>query len=142
MKVYLVRHGEANPDSERHLSLKGIGEVTLVAKKILSQKIEVDEIFHSGKHRAKETCEILVNNNFKNQKPNISSDLSPNSDVSIWGTILNDENRNFLLVGHLPFLSDLVYYLTGQHIEFRTSEIVCLEKQGPLKWKVCWIIGP
>ena len=142
MKVYLVRHGESSPDGDKHLSQKGLEEVNSVSKKLLSQKIEVNEIFHSGKERAKETCEILVNTVFKKNKINISGDLLPNSDVLIWGTILNTEDKNFLLVSHLPFLPDLVYYLTGKSLEFNTSEIVCLEKLPSAKWEFCWKIGP
>ncbi len=142
MNVYLARHGEARADGERHLSKKGIEEVNSICKKILEKKITVEEIFHSGKVRAKETCEILGNKVFRNSKVNISNDLSPESDISIWGTILNTEDKNFLLVGHLPFLSDLVYYLSGEHIGFQTADIVCLEKKGPSKWEFCWKIGP
>lgn len=142
MKVYLIRHGEARMDGERHLSKKGIEEVNSVCKKILKKKIAVDEIFHSGKIRAKETCEILVNKVLKNSKVSISNDLFPESDVSIWGAILNTEDKNFLLVGHLPFLPDLVYYLSGDHIGFQTANIVCLEKKGPSKWEFCWKIEP
>ena len=142
MKVYLVRHGESSPDGDKHLSQKGLEEVNSVSKKLLAKKIEVNEIFHSGKERAKETCEILVNTVFKKNNINISGDLLPNSDVLIWGTILNTEDKNFLLVSHLPFLPDLVYYLTGKSLEFNTSEIVCLEKLPSAKWEFCWKIGP
>lgn len=142
MKVYLVRHGEASQEGERHLSKKGIEEVNSVGKKLLEKKIKVDEIFHSGKVRAKETCEILVDNFLKNSKVNISNDLSPNSDISIWGTTLNTMDKNFLLVGHLPFLSELVYYLSGEEIGFQTADIVCLEKKDSSKWKFCWKIQP
>jgi phosphohistidine phosphatase len=142
MMVYLVRHGEANPDGERHLSPQGIKEVNSVSKKLLDKKIQIEEAFHSGKERAKETCEILANNLFKNVKITISNDLSPSSDISIWGNILNSENKNLLLVGHLPFLSDLTYYLIGDQIEFKTSEVVCLEKISSNKWKLCWKVKP
>jgi phosphohistidine phosphatase len=142
LKVYLIRHGEARMDGERHLSQKGIEEVNSVCRKILEKKITVDEIFHSGKVRAKETCEILVNKVFKNSKVTISDDLSPESDISIWGTILNTTVKDLLLVGHLPYLSDLVYYLSGDHIGFQTADIVCLEQKAPSKWEFCWKIEP
>ncbi len=142
MKVYLVRHGEANSFGERKLSPKGILEVNSIAQKLLSKKIEIDFVFHSGKERAKETCEILIKNLFEEMIINVSKDLEPNSDIKIWGDILNAEDKNFLIVGHLPFLSDLTYYLTGSFFEFQTAEVVCLEKNSTNKWVFCWKLTP
>jgi phosphohistidine phosphatase len=142
LKVYLIRHGEATDDGVRHLSERGRNDVLSLAKKLSSKNIEVAEIFHSGKERAKETCEILSKNLFSHLPIKISQDLMPNSDVSIWGSILNKGFDNYLLVGHLPFLPELTYYLTGEYIEFETSNIVCLEKLPSSKWKILWKIGP
>ena len=142
MKVYLIRHGEAKDDGLRPLSEKGRNQVLSIAKKLSDKNIEIDEIFHSGKERAKETCEILTKNLFNHLPIKISQDLMPNSDVSIWGSILNMEIKNYLIVGHLPFLPELTYYLTGEYIEFETANIVCLEKLPSSKWNVLWKIVP
>lgn len=142
MKVYLTRHGEARDEGSRPLSEKGKKEVLSVVQKLSVKNIEVDEIFHSGKERAKETCEILAKNLFNNTPIKVSQDLLPNSDVSFWGTILNKEIKNYLIVGHLPFLPELTYYLTGEYIEFETANIVCLEKLPSSKWNVLWKIVP
>ncbi len=63
MLVYLVRHGEAVPDNvdpARPLSEKGRAEVEETAKQLLADGAKVDEIWHSGKLRAKQTAEIIA----------------------------------------------------------------------------------
>ena len=56
MDIYLVQHGEAKPeaeDPERSLSDKGKKEVESSARHAAAVGIEVAQILHSGKLRAK-----------------------------------------------------------------------------------------
>ena len=63
MRVYLVQHGEANPeevDPERRLTKKGAEEVRKVARFLGSLNLALDALWHSGKTRAEETAGILA----------------------------------------------------------------------------------
>ena len=63
MKVYLVQHGEAKSEMEapqRPLTEKGKQEVESVACYVASLQIEVAQILHSGRLRAKQTAELFA----------------------------------------------------------------------------------
>jgi len=64
MKLYLVRHGEAYPetvDPSRPLTDKGKSETQKIANCLKQTQINIDLIVHSGKKRAEQTAEILKN---------------------------------------------------------------------------------
>ncbi|TDJ03633.1 MAG: phosphohistidine phosphatase SixA [Deltaproteobacteria bacterium] len=146
MKVILVRHGEAElaPDGEKHLSEKGKEQVHSLAKQLSKLNLSVEEIYQSGKPRALETCQILVEHLFPGHQILKSDDLEPGSDPSIWGELLGSYEKNIMLVGHLPYMSELVAYLLGpdKYMEFKPSDAVCLEKDGPSMWNLIWQKGP
>ena len=146
MKVILVRHGEAElgPDGEKHLSERGKEQVHSLAKKLSKLNLTVDEVYQSGKPRALETSQILVEHLFPGHQIFKSDDLQPHSDPSIWGALLNSHEKNIMLVGHLPYMSELAEYLLGpdKYMEFNTSEAICLEKDGPSMWNLIWQKGP
>jgi phosphohistidine phosphatase len=63
MLIYLVRHGNAVPeqtDPACPLSEIGRAEVEATAKELLAEGAKIDEVWHSGKLRAKQTAEILA----------------------------------------------------------------------------------
>jgi len=146
LKVILVRHGEAelNPDGEKHLSERGKEQVHSLGKQLAKLNLSVDEIYQSGKPRALETCQILVEHLFPGHQILKSDDLEPSSDPSIWGGLLNSQNKSFMLVGHLPYMSELAAYLLGpdKYLEFNPSDAICLEKDGPTSWNLIWKKGP
>jgi len=61
MKIFLVRHGEANPEREGvPLTEKGILEAKAVAKKL--KKYNFEKVYSSNLLRAKQTCEEFTKN--------------------------------------------------------------------------------
>ena len=110
MRVYLVRHGEANSedvDPERHLSGRGADRVRQIATDAVSDLgARPARVVHSGKARARETAEIwsgLIAADLAE-----GDSLAPNDDPSIWAARLELEADDFMLVGHLPHLERLV----------------------------------
>ena len=58
---------------------------------------------------------------------------------------IESQNKNLMIVGHLPFLQKLASLLLSgtednQFISFRNSGVVCLEYTGA--WKVLWAVIP
>ena len=63
MALYIVQHGKGLPkgaDPEQGLSPEGAGEVEKIAGVAKGYNVNVSEIVHSGKKRAKQTAEILA----------------------------------------------------------------------------------
>ena len=63
MPLYLVQHGLALPkdiDSERGLSEDGFADVRRIAETAKHYNVQVSQIFHSGKKRAKQTADIIA----------------------------------------------------------------------------------
>ena len=147
-KVFLVQHGEAKSEAEdpqRSLTDNGKATVKKVATWAAKIGIQVDEIRHSGKTRARQTAEIFAKhlNVFNIQAV---SGLAPLDDVKPIAEQLEEEDRTLMLVGHLPFMSRLASYLLISDpektvVKFRMGGLVGLEhnEEG---WVVFCIVPP
>ncbi len=149
MELLLVRHGEAKPgaeDPERSLTDRGVKTVGRVAARVAATGVRVHQIRHSGKRRAEQTAAIF--GECLNPEGGMVAvpGLSPNDDVSVWGQDLAHEERNIMLVGHLPFLARLAGLLVAGRaelgvVDFDASSAVCLSRR-PEGWLIKWIISP
>lgn len=148
MKLYLVQHGEAKSekeDPERSLTDWGREEIERVAKATKPLGITPSVIYHSGKLRARQTAEILgkaLNLTFQQEEG-----LNPNDPILPWVERISQENRDLMIVGHLPFLDKLASYLlcrdeNARLILFRYGAIVCLTQKEDKRWAVLWILTP
>ena len=93
MKIYLVQHGKPVPkekDLDRPLSELGRRDVEKVASFLRKIGIEVQEIFHSGKTRARQTAEIMISKLNPGREPLEKDGLSPLDDVK---TIAEETNQ-------------------------------------------------
>src|SRR5947208_6358208 len=142
MRVYLVRHGEANSedvDPERHLSGHGTDEVRRIATDAFSQfGVRPARVLHSGKARARETAEIW--SGLLGADMAEADGLAPNDDPSIWAARVETEADDVMLVGHLPHLERLVGLLVAGDAEaavvgFPAGGLVELERDGG-HWRV------
>ena len=110
MHLYLVRHGEAqreDVDPERHLTARGVEEVTNIAKDAVDLVgVRQLQIFHSGKARAAQTAEIWAG--LVGIETTEADGLAPNDDPAIWAGRLEGQSDDVMLVGHLPHLERLV----------------------------------
>ena len=62
MRLFVVQHGDAVPkdvDPDRPLSDRGRADLQLLLEFLATRNTRIDQIFHSGKARARETAEIL-----------------------------------------------------------------------------------
>lgn len=148
MRVYLVQHGKAlSPeiDPEKGLSPQGKEEVDRLGKFFAKKSFPLFTILHSGKKRAKETAEILG----KHLEPELSLEeyhhLNPNDSIDEVYTRIVAEEKNLMVVGHLPFLDRLVTRMVegredGSIVEFSNGKTVCLEKKNG-GWVIEWVVG-
>ncbi|MDP8216535.1 MAG: phosphohistidine phosphatase SixA [Candidatus Kaelpia imicola] len=146
MRLYLVRHGEAASGgglaTDRPLSKEGIGEVKRVADFI---KIKTSSIWVSNRLRAKQTAQIFREYRLSNNLIE-RDDLAPNDPVDAICSDIIDYNGDLMIVGHLPFLSNLASSLLSASgdsigIDFHAASILSLEREDEA-WSLSWFLNP
>lgn len=150
MFLYLVQHGESKSEEEdaaRPLSGQGARDVSKAAFFAIKNKaVSVDGIFHSGKLRAEQTAELLVE--YVQSRTGISKTdgLSPMDDPMIWAGRLKGMDKDVMLVGHLPHLGGLASALLcgapdAGAVSFKMGGIVCLKREEG-RWSLQWAVVP
>lgn len=150
MRLYLMQHGrpvakEDNPD--RPLSDKGKEEVEKVADFLNRHGVRLEEAFHSGKTRARQTAEVMISRLNPGLALGQRDGLSPLDDVKDIADHIKVAKKDLLIVGHLPHLGKLASRLiTGSEsvpvVSFQQGGVVCLEKDVEGLWSVVWMLVP
>lgn len=150
MKIYLVRHAHALPASvnpDRPLSEEGLVQTRRVAAFLQDAHLEIDEILHSTKLRAKQTAEILKEVLSLSCPMQAREGLAPDDPPEeIYNAILKS-GKNMMIVGHLPFLDKLVSLLVAGNedrhvVKFKESTLAILEPDVPPAWRIVSYISP
>lgn len=150
MKLYLVQHGQAcakDVDPERPLTEQGKADVNRLAVFLRKSGVSVERIIHSGKLRARQTAERLVNAIAAGAVPEVSDVINPNDDPAQFSKLSFSWSGDTLIVGHLPFLAKLVSQLTLRDTrtvftEFTPGSAVCLERHEDNRWTLNWMVRP
>jgi phosphohistidine phosphatase len=150
MKLYLVQHGKAASEEEdpaRPLTELGRRETQRMADFVRPLGLNVDQLWHSGKTRAKQTAEIYADALTVADGPTARKGLKPNDNVTPLRDELGATSDDTMIVGHMPFVSRLAaLLLTGYEsppvVTFVNAGLVCLERTGDNRWQVEWIITP
>lgn len=144
MRIYLVRHGEAKPETEdpaRPLSGPGRAEVERLGGAAVARGVAASEIRHSGLRRARQTAEILAAALRPPGGVRAVSGLAPADDPDIAAAECEQASEPVILVGHLPHLGRLAARLTGSRteVELTTASMLCLTR-GHRGWEIEWRI--
>jgi len=152
MQIYLVQHGESEPeeiDPERRLTESGARAVQKIADFLQTTGgVQVDAVWHSGKPRAQQTAELLGPATRAGGRAVMQHDgLAPKDAVEPIKRELEQGNSNVVIVGHLPFLGRLAaLLLTGnadkEVVAFQFGCVVCLNRDDEGRWKLEWMIVP
>lgn len=116
MKIYFIRHGEAEIYAEDDFKRKltTVGRVKLENSfKAFANKLEDKrsyKIYSSPLERAKETAEILAKH--LDSTYEVKGYLAGARIRDILKTL--DQDENYILVSHEPFISNWIYQLTGE----------------------------
>ena len=145
--LFLVRHGKATPeaqDSLRPLSPQGVKDLEKCAKFIAAHNIQIDEILHSNKLRARQTAEIMCKHLGAAGGLREAGGLGPMDDPQPWINELAVSKDKLMLVGHLPFLSRLSSLLLTRRmntscIVFYPGTVAAFRNSGG-DWAVEWVI--
>lgn len=148
MLLYLIQHGEAkdkSDDPERPLAEEGKRDVEAVMLLMMRfGAITAARVVHSGKRRAADTAEIVASKLDADVEE--ADGLAPNDDPAIWAGRVQEDNRDVVLVGHLPHLQRLAsLLLTGNPeagiVRFSNGGVVCLGREDG-HWSVRWSVPP
>jgi phosphohistidine phosphatase len=124
--IYLLRHGEAEPDqgdgdSARRLTEKGRAQADAAGRAIARLKFQIDVCLTSPKVRARDTAKLACEH----------LDLEPEICDAIAGRYdsldLVAGRGNVMLVGHEPDMSGEIARLTGAEAKLKKGGLAVLE---------------
>jgi phosphohistidine phosphatase len=153
MNLYLVQHGEAEAKARsegegRALTAQGRRDVARIATFIDRAGIEVHQIRHSDKRRARETADILSEHLSPAGGSSLLPGLRPDDDPRQVAELVNRQTRSLMLVGHRPFMERLAGLLVAGSPDrivvcFEPGGIVCLEQEPKTRaWSIAWAVTP
>ncbi|MBI2883943.1 MAG: phosphohistidine phosphatase SixA [Candidatus Methylomirabilis oxyfera] len=146
---YLVRHGGSKSEREdpaKPLSDHGREEVMRVAGYVASIGVEVAEIRHSDRLRARQTAEILAEYLLPRLGIREVDGLAPGADPDRVRAELEAAEEPLMLVGHLPHLGRLISALVLGNSETEiirpdTATMICLVKTEG-SFRLLWVLTP
>lgn len=157
MKVYLVRHGEAEPEPgefERVLTENGRAGIRRLAAFLGAREAHPVEIRHSTETRARQTAELIAKELGSGISVREVRGLAPSDGVTDLEEFLRDHHEDLLLVGHLPHLDRLASrLLSGEEeasFDMPPGSAMCLERRNgfetgrrrPLRFRMMWMVSP
>lgn len=150
MNLYLVQHANAAPkqvDPERAITEQGRQDVQKVAAFVKPLRLSVDFLWHSTKKRSEQSAEILAGAVRTKKAKTPRDGLAPNDDASSLKNELDAMEQDVMIVGHLPFLSNLAsLLLTGSEsanmVAFKQGGVVSLSCLEDNKWQIDWMVTP
>lgn len=160
MKVYVLRHGEAEErttswavrDDERPLTRAGIKKFKRSLSGLRAMGLEFHRVLSSPLTRARQTAEIFCAGLNPQGGLEFTSHLSPSGDPRKLIAHLRKyqaKQENVIVVGHEPYLSQLIGKLIwgneNGRVKLKKGGICCL-KTGHLKYGPCatlnWLLTP
>jgi phosphohistidine phosphatase len=127
MNLYVLRHAEAEPkgpswaahDHERPLTPSGIKKFERSLKGLRGLELKIDLVLSSPFTRARQTAEIFCRAFKAGRKLEFTLHLIPSGDPRKLISDLRQsyaDRENIVIVGHEPYLSELVSQLIGGDI--------------------------
>jgi phosphohistidine phosphatase len=144
MKLYLMRHGEAEPysrdDASRALTATGRGAVASKAGLFP----DIDKMIVSPYLRALQSADILIEQGLNIKYRLVDDRVTPDCPLEpIIDSILSSELNTQLIIAHNPLLSRLTRHLAGEEargVNLFTAQVACIEADdflpgcGTLLW--------
>jgi phosphohistidine phosphatase len=160
MNIFILRHGIAlerddwkgKDDSLRPLTREGEKQLQKISRALKKMKLEFDLILSSPYARAKTTAEIVADKLKLKKRLKLSEALIAEGEpeqVVNEITALKPPPEYLLLVGHEPYLSQLISQLisgdAGMNIDFKKAGL-CRLKVDELRFgrcaTFCWLLTP
>jgi phosphohistidine phosphatase len=123
MRLFIVRHGEAEPlrhtDAERALTSKGMADACALGRFLADEQLHWDAIIVSPYLRARQTLDNILLSFPEHPAIQVNDTITPeNAVVEAYNALATlGDAKNVLLVSHMPLVSSLVASLVegSQH---------------------------
>jgi phosphohistidine phosphatase len=139
--IVLVHHADAvgpEVDPARPLSDAGRTAATRLASEAASHDVRPDQIWHSGKLRARQTAELFRRACNPLAPMTAVRGLQPDDPPTWVRDELEAESRSILIVGHMPHLNRLLHLLRATAADdLPLHGCVALERDAG-EWKEVW----
>jgi phosphohistidine phosphatase len=158
MDLFVLRHGEAgktipsgSSDSKRPLTVAGEKEIVIISKALRKMGVRLDVILTSPLKRARQTADIVAKEFKAQNKLRQVRELAPEGNKSILYQSLTSfkEGTSLLLVGHNPYLSELVSEVVTNDSSVRLdlkkggiARIRIIAAAPKLKGELRWLLTP
>ncbi len=150
MKIYCMRHAEAVSsveDQQRPLADNGKLEAEQMSQFFIEHDIEIAHIMHSEKLRSIQTAQCFLGKLGVSRGATELPALARENSIPELVSSINSWQEDTLLVGHLPYIAQLVGELVANQqdsllVNFSPATVVCLEKVGVSQWVVDWVVSP
>lgn len=137
MRLYLVQHGEAVPESsdpDRPLTERGRDDIHRLATFLAAAGVRVDRIVHSGKLRASDTAAMLREAIGRDATVEAVKGMLPKDSPVYLAESAATWTGDTLVVGHEPFMTRLVSRLVlGAEqpglVAFEPGTLVCVGRR-------------
>ncbi len=156
MDLFILRHGEAGKssagrnDSQRTLTVAGKQEMEEISKAFVKLGLEFDYVFTSPLIRCKQTTEIVMK--YIKSKNNVQdlNELRPEGNkLELYNKLSKlRQNSSTLIVGHEPYLSELVGDAVGEtncRINLKKgglARISTISFQPKIRGELRWLLTP
>jgi phosphohistidine phosphatase len=158
MDLFVLRHGEAgktipsgSSDSKRPLTVAGEKEIVIISKALGKMGVRLDVILTSPLKRARQTADIVAKEFKAQNKVRQMRELSPEGHKKALYQNLSSfkEGTSILLVGHSPYLSEMVSEIVSDdssvRLDLKKGGIVRIRVTAAapkLKGELRWLISP
>jgi phosphohistidine phosphatase len=145
MKIVLVHHAEAvDPaaDAQRPLSPHGRAQAEQLAVRAAERGILPAVIWHSGKLRSRQTAEAFWRTCNPFAGFVMVKGLRPEDSPDVARTQIDLEDRDLLLVSHMPMLPALARALSRGIESFPMNGLIVLERTAPGTYVERWRDAP
>jgi len=143
--VLLVHHADAlgpNVDPQRPLSAHGLRQAEWLARHAKERGVSPAAIWHSGKLRARQTAEQFLRVCQPYAEFRMVRGLRPDDAPDLMRGALETEDRNIVVVSHMPLLPALAAMLTSTIESFPLHGAIALERDGPQRYVEQWRAQP
>ncbi len=144
MRLYLVHHADAvgpSVDPQRPLSARGLAQAAWLAAEARLRETRPVLIWHSGKLRSRQTAEQFLRVCNPSAAFRAARGLLP-EDPTMWmENALALEDRDTLVVGHIPHLPALARAL-GAIDPLPLNGMIAFERTAATKYLQQWCLEP
>jgi len=152
IRVYLVQHGEAVPeteDPERPLTAKGKADIARLADFLGQCGVRVGRVVHSDKQRARDSAAMLIDKIGAGAiVEELPKGLAPKDSPEYFVDRMVSWAEDTLVVGHQPFISRLVSRIVlGKEVpaivDITPGTLVLLSRRPATRaWFVAGMVQP